>query len=94
MKVRVEYMGPLRTAADCSGELMEINDGSSIAELVARIAARGGADAARHLLSPDGSMIPSLLIAVNGTAAPLAAAHHDILRDGDTVLLMPPIAGG
>lgn len=94
MKLRVQYMAQLRTAIGCSEEERELSDGASLAELLSQLAASHGADAGKHLFTAAGLVQPSLMIAVNGTAAPTRNVAEIALRCGDVVTLMPPIAGG
>jgi MoaD family protein len=94
MKLRVQYMAQLRAAVGRAEESVELPDGSSLAALFNHLAATYGRDAEPHLLSVNGQAQPGLLVVVNGTARPAREAGMTVLRAGDEVVLLPPIAGG
>ena len=93
MNIRVQYMAQLRAVAGRAEEVVEVHDGSSLADLLAHLAALHP-DAASHLVAGAGTPRPSLLVVVNGTAVSASQAAGTMLRSEDVVLLMPPIAGG
>ena len=94
MKLQVQYMGQLRTAAGRSEEEIELPESTSLAALLGQLASRLGAGAAPHLVTAGGHVQGGLLIVVNGSA--IAAPHtaSAVLQPGDVVTLLPPIAGG
>jgi molybdopterin converting factor small subunit len=94
MKLRVEYTAQLRTAAGRLADEIELPTGSSVGELLRHLASHLGDGAAPHLLTSEGHAPRSLLIVINDKAAPAHEAAQRQLHPGDTVLLMPPIAGG
>jgi molybdopterin synthase sulfur carrier subunit len=94
MKLRVEYTAQLRTAAGRPADEVELPAGSSVAELLRYLASQLGDSAALHLLTSEGHAPRSLLVIVNDTATSAQEAADRKLQPGDTVLLMPPIAGG
>ena len=93
MRVRVQFTAQLRTAIGRSSDELELPDGSSVTALIESLAARF-TEARPHLLTADGQPHRSLLVVVNDAAVTAASATEGRLRDGDTVTLMPPIAGG
>jgi molybdopterin converting factor small subunit len=94
MKLRVQYTAQLRTAIGCAEEEVELPDGSSLAALLDHLANLRGHEAAKHLLTPGGDALHSLLVIINDSAQPASSARTTLLRPGDTVSLLPPIAGG
>ncbi len=94
MKLRVQYTAQLRTAAGRPEEEVDLPEGSTLASLLAHLARRLDEGAATHLLAAEGHIRPSLLIVINATVIPADAANSTMLRPGDVVLLLPPIAGG
>lgn len=94
MKLRVQYMAQLRTALGISEEEIELPEGPSLLALLRHLAERHGENAACHLLTAGGAPQPGLLMVVNGTAQYPRQADAIVLRPHDTVMLMPPIAGG
>ena len=83
MIVQVRYMAQLRHAAGRTGEAVESDEGGTIATLVAHLAETR--PALSHVLHS-----PTLLVFVGDEQA----RHEQVLRDGDEILLMTPIAGG
>jgi molybdopterin converting factor small subunit len=93
MKLRVKYSAQLRTALQRAEDSLELPDGSALDVLLTHLAQAD--EAARpHLVGSAGQLHASLLIVVNDDAIPARDAGSCRLKDGDTVLLLPPIAGG
>lgn len=94
MNVRVQFLGQLRTAAGVAYEACQLPDGFTLGEAMRHLAQERGPEVARHVQTADGRVPPTLLIAINGEAVPAGEVAGTVLRPGDTVTLMPPIAGG
>jgi molybdopterin converting factor small subunit len=94
MKLHVQYAAQLRAAVGRNEEEVELPDGSSLAELLVYLAANCGPGAEPHLLTDRRQVRPSLLLVLNDTAVPSSQAARTVLRTGDNVILLPPIAGG
>lgn len=93
MKVQVEYTGQLRTVAGRSVDRVELPDGSTLSELLLHLGTQFE-HVRPHLMNSSGQIQPSLLVAINGAAQPSRQAASTLLREGDAVVLLPPIAGG
>jgi MoaD family protein len=93
MKLRVKYTAQLRSILQCSGDEIDLPAASSLAELLQQVAERHPAGRL-HLLNDAGQAQASLLVVVNDGAVSARDAASVQLREGDTVLLLPPIAGG
>jgi molybdopterin synthase sulfur carrier subunit len=93
MKLRVHYTAQLRAAVGRSEEEVELPEGSSLADLLIRLAGNYR-EAQPHLATASGGIRPSLLVVVNNAAVPLREAPARVLFAGDVVMLLPPIAGG
>ena len=94
MKLRVQYRAQMRTAAGRSEDEVELPEGSSLEALLGHLAERLGQETAAHLVTGDGDVHSSLLIVVNDSVVVPRAAAHTVLRDGDVLTFLPPIAGG
>ncbi len=94
MKLLVEYTGQLRSAIGRAEETVELPSEVTVSALAEYLGSRCNEPARQHLLTASGHMQPSLLIAINGTAHPARQAATTLLRDGDRIVLLPPIAGG
>lgn len=93
MKVRVQYTAQLRTAVGRTADEVDLPNGSSLAVLVRHLAEKLDG-AGPHLMSADGQIHRSLLVVVNDSAVTARDSATAALRDGDVVMLLPPIAGG
>lgn len=91
MKVFVTFTGPLRHAGPTE---LVVPEGTTLADVCRRLADAAADEVRRHLLTVDGAIEPSLLVAVNGMGVPPEERAGRLLGDGDELLLMPPIAGG
>jgi sulfur carrier protein ThiS len=94
MHVRVEFTGQLRTAIGQANDRVELPEGATVAMLLVQLGQCCGKEALAHLVDASRQPQPSLLVAINGTALPSRQAGATVLRDGDAVVLLPPIAGG
>jgi len=94
MRLRVQYTAQLRTVVGRAEEEVELPEGSSLAELLVRLASELRREAAPYLLTSTGELQPSLLVALNKGAVSSREAHGTAVSAGDVVTLMPPIAGG
>ncbi|MGH7134509.1 MAG: MoaD/ThiS family protein [Pirellulales bacterium] len=94
MNIRVEFAGQLRTAIGRANDQVHLPKGATVTMLLVELATCYGDPVRPHLFGAAGQVQPSLLVAINGTAFPSRQAEVTVLRDGDTVVLLPPIAGG
>lgn len=81
MQVRTLFFASFRDAIGASEAIVELDDGSSVSDLL------------DHLLSEHSALAPvrnTVAVAVNQEYAALDAP----LADGDEVALIPPVAGG
>jgi molybdopterin converting factor small subunit len=92
MKVVVEYFGPAREATGVARETVEVAEPVTAPELIARLARERGGRIARLLLGSDGCLGSSVLLAVGDRQ--LSVDDPAPLRDGDEVLVIPPVSGG
>ncbi len=88
MKVTMIYHAQIRRRAGLPEEAVELPDGATVADAVRR--APGAAAAADLLIDAAGSLQPVLLAVLNG----VPSAPDRALRDGDTLALFSPVAGG
>ena len=92
MDVIIEYSGQLRQALGLASERVTLGAGRSLQELVRELAARHGPNFHPFVLDAEGGWRTALLLAVNDVQVRWDTPHE--LRDGDTVRLVAPIAGG
>ncbi len=92
MKIAIEYFGPAREAAGCSRETVEICGPSSAREVIKKVALARGGKFASLLLTPDGEISTSVLLAIGNRQVAFEDAIE--LRDGDEIVVIPPVSGG
>ena len=92
MKITVEYAAQVKRAAGVGSEVVEVDDGYSVQQLVQHVAQQHGDTLSTLLFDADRNFHPSLLLFVGDnqirwdTEAPL--------NDGDVVTILSPISGG
>jgi molybdopterin converting factor subunit 1 len=81
MRVRVLYFGVLKDLLGAEGDVVELAEGSLVADLLSMVEGRGQ-------LRPGPWQ--SIAVAVNQEYVQATA----LLQDGDEVALLPPVSGG
>jgi MoaD family protein len=90
LRVRTLYFARLRELTGREAEEFDVPEGSRCIDVVRAIAERYGEDLRRYLFDESGSLRRSFAIALNGERATPEAE----VREGDTVVVIPPISGG
>jgi molybdopterin converting factor small subunit len=93
MKLHLKYTAQLRTVLQRAEDHLDLPEPKSLGELLEHVAQQNP-DARPHLFNAAGEVNSSLLMVVNDVAVPATDVSSVALRDGDAVLLLPPIAGG
>lgn len=93
MQITVQFEAQLRQVAGLNERTVDVTDDCSLLHLLQDATLTTEALRAR-VLSDDGQVQPSLLLFVNDVPVPAGAAQSVVLKDGDRVLLLPPISGG
>lgn len=94
MTITIEFAGPLRSILGQSVQTLELEDGADVALAIQRLCSTTSDAARAHLLTASGDVQPSLIVAVNGTACSVLQAQQRLLKAGDVIALLSPIAGG
>ncbi len=92
MKVTVHYLAQLRRAAKTGTEEVEIDAPATLPSLLALLVQRHGEELSRLLLDGKGVLQSSLLVFINDEQA--AQPEGTLLKDGDQITFLSPIAGG
>ncbi len=92
MNVSIRYMAQLKHAAGVAREQATLDAACSPHELVTRRAACHGEALHRLLLDGAGRLHPTILLFVGDEQATPAAGY--LLKDGDQITVLAPIAGG
>jgi len=95
MKVKVLYLGVLRSKTGKNSEEYEMSIGASLSDLLETLSSKYDEDL-RDIFKADkkSSLDPSVIATINGVSKDLSKAEKIKLKDGDTVALMSIISGG
>lgn len=89
MKIEVLFFGQLRELTGVQRSTVDLGDGARLAALMAHLGEAYGASFRQQLDS-----IRGLRILINGREYALVGGMEAPLKDGDTVVFLPPIFGG
>ncbi|MBI3855834.1 MAG: MoaD/ThiS family protein [Planctomycetes bacterium] len=92
MKVTVKYAAQARVATGLSSEELDLDEPTTIHDLVVRLARQHGSAFRRLALDANGCPHPSLLVAVGDDQ--VRPGDHRKVAAGETVTIITPISGG
>ena len=95
MKVKVLYLGVLRSKTGKNSEECIMAEESTLSDLLETLSSKYG-ESLKDLFKVDEKtkLDPSVIATVNGASKDLSQANSVKLKDGDTVALMSLISGG
>ncbi len=94
MKVKVKALADLWEAVGKKRELLvELKDGATVLDLVNKLVEQYGEPLRKILVGEKGGLSDSIVVLVNRTEIG-KGAEETVLKDGDEVTFMPPVAGG
>lgn len=91
--VKTRYYAYLREVTGVREEEIALEEGSTVADLVEKLVKRYGEPLRRYILTEDMELRPNIAVAVNGVKVSEEPLRKT-LREGDTVVILPPISGG
>ncbi|MEO0158000.1 MAG: ubiquitin-like small modifier protein 1 [candidate division WOR-3 bacterium] len=91
--VKTRYYAYLREVTGVREEEIALEEGSTVADLVEKLVKRYGEPLRRYILTEDMKLRPNIAVAVNGVKVSEEPLRKT-LREGDTVVILPPISGG
>ena len=92
MKVVVKYSAQARVATGLSSEEVELDEPTTVHDLVIRLARQHGSAFRRLALDANGCPHPSLLIAIGDDQ--VRPSDHRKVTSGETITILTPISGG
>ena len=93
MRVRVRYYAMARDAASKRDEVISLQEGSTVLGLVHALVMLHG-PLRDYVYDDKGRPLDYLMFSVNEVDIVGLGGFKTVLRDGDTVRVMPPIGGG
>jgi MoaD family protein len=96
MKVIVEYLGHIRNLiASGREEEVEVEEGSSLADLLMTLSKKYGAPFQKTVYEKSGTDVkPNFIVTINGYLLNQLKGVQTKLKKGDHVILMPIVSGG
>ena len=95
MRIKVQYLGPIRVLVNKREEEVEVALPSTISELLKRLADVYGKVFEKEVFEDNRKSIrDDLIVAVNGTAIKQLDGMKTELKGGDMISLLPIFAGG
>ncbi len=91
MNIEIILWGQLKEKAGKTMSLLEIDKNANLASVISKLSDDYSA-LGELLYNDDGSISKSVLIFLNGEQIP--ADSSEIIAEGSSLALMPPIAGG
>jgi molybdopterin converting factor small subunit len=92
MKVTVKYSAQARVATGLSSEEIELDEPTTVHDLVIRLSRQHGSAFRRLALDANGCPHPSLLVAI-GDEQVRPSDHRKVVQ-GETITILTPISGG
>jgi len=92
MKVTVKYSAQVRLATGLASEEVDLDEPTSVHDLVVRLSRQHGTAFRRLALDANGCPHPSLLVVIGDDQ--VRPGDHRKVTSGDEVTIMSPISGG
>lgn len=92
-KIKTRYLAFLREETKKMEEELDLPTDSTIHEYLRELLKRYSG-LRRYLLDPQGNLRDGINVAVNGDVIRRSEYGSTILKDGDEVVIIPPISGG
>ena len=93
--VKVRTILTLKTIMGSGETELPVAEGSTLGQLVVTLVNRYGDDLASHLYEPNSKNLRSYIrLMVNGRDIAFLEEMKTVLRNGDEVLILPPVSGG
>jgi molybdopterin synthase sulfur carrier subunit len=94
LEVELRYYAMVRDAAGKRAETLSLPGGATVMGLVDRLVGLYGDRFRGYVFDDEGRLLDYLMFSVNDADIRSLDGFDTVLRDGDRVLVMPPIGGG
>jgi MoaD family protein len=95
LKVKIHYLGLVRTYTNKNQEEVELKDGAPLSELLDKLAASFGTQFSNDIYAIGARDVkPMFTVMVNGIVIGQLGGVDTKLKSGDEIILMPLMTGG
>jgi len=94
MKIEVRFYAYLKEITGKHSETIILKEGAKINDVLKLIIDKYGERMRRYVLNDAGQLRSNITIAINGQKLDRGSAENYTLKDGDILVIIPPIAGG
>ncbi len=95
MKVKVQYLGLVKTYTNKTHEEVKLEEPATVFDLLSQLASQFGKQFTDEIYEPGAKDVkPMFTVMVNGVVTGQLAGLDTKLNEGDTVILMPLMTGG
>jgi MoaD family protein len=94
IRVEVSYFSNVRALTGESGSTLELEDGSSVRDLLIDVAVRYGDELREYLFTEDSMLHSHVVVILNGRGVGVLEGLDTTLDTGDRVAILPSIGGG
>jgi len=94
LEVELRYYAMVRDAAGKRAETLSLPEGSTVRDLITRLVSLYGEKLRGYVYDDEERILDYLMFSVNEQDIRSLDGYETVLRDGDRVLVMPPIGGG
>jgi MoaD family protein len=94
MKVRIMFLGELRNLTGKKEVEIEANENETVRDLLKEVGEVFGEKISKRIFDENGELSDNVRVLVNGRNILIGKGLETKLCDGDSVILMPPLAGG
>jgi MoaD family protein, archaeal len=94
MKVKVKFLASIREIVGLHEIPFEISPGSTVESLLEILESHFGAEFKEAVGKPFEDKNPKIMFLVNGRDIDFLKGPRTELNEGDTIVLIPPVAGG
>lgn len=95
IKITLHTILGLKQVIDQGRTEIDLPDGSTVEDFLTYMKERWGDKLSARLFDPDsGAVLPYVRIMVNGQTIQFLEGMETPLKEGDEVLILPPVSGG
>lgn len=94
MKVTVKYFTTLREITGMREELVEVEEGTTILQLMQNLAKKHGTEFKKYVFENDNTPKDFLQFLIDGQSTTTMQGNDTELREGVKVAVIPPVGGG